>query len=120
MDALIGEFLKQGTLGLMCIILLVWLGTVMKDRDDQRKENLAQRIEQNKSNEAQQARYEALTNRVVTVIESNVKVIITFTEKFENFANAEKLRAEIAETREQLINELRENLNVKGAGSRRQ
>lgn len=91
----------------------------MKDRDELRKQIATEKVEQNKLNEAQQARYEALTNRVVTALEGNTKANYALVDKIDSFASTEKLRAEIAQSRADVLDEIRDT-NAKGPDSRRQ
>lgn len=95
MDALITELIRQGTLGIICAILLVWIGVILKQRDEEKKESKVK-------DEAQIARYEALMSRNMTVMESTAVAIQALTGKIENMAGTERLLNEISGLKDEL------------------
>jgi len=115
MEALAAELVKQGGLAVVCAVLLLWLGVVIKNQSEDRKEYV-------KNTETSNARYEALMGRMLTVMESGTAVTQALTAKIDSITGNQKLREDLIEVKNELITELREGIKdaSKATGSRRQ
>lgn len=114
METLVQELFRQGPLGLICVVLLLWLKSVMAERDGLKKENSDLRQEHQKDNEANRARIESLANRVTTVLEGNASALNAFSSKIDGAFGNQRLVDSLADLKEDVLHA------IKGPGSRRQ